>query len=279
MAEFKVIPGPLTGRENVKNAVCINTSQIYDSCRSKECVKDLRVYLTACGQALLDRAVSVRAKKCDILCCQLDVEQVPFNKGFYSVDTKYFLKCSFDVFYGCGTPQTIEGVSVYSKRAILFGSEGSARIYSSTFKADDYDEQSMLKTNMPKAVIEVVDPIALSCRVSSCNESCANGEVDITNLSSNISRSFNDDIVDSNGGNKLYVTVGIFSILRLERDTQLLIPAYDFYIPQKECTCGNEEDPCSFFNRITFPSDEFSPPQIYQTDIPSPCDKKCDCAK
>lgn len=276
MAECKVIPGPLSGRENVKNAVCINTPQVYDSCRSKECVKDLRVYLTSCGQALLDRAVSVRAKKCDILCCQLDVEQVPFNKGFYSIDTKFFLKCAFDVFYGCGNPQTVEGLAVYGKRAILFGSEGSARIYSSSFRADDYDEQSMMKTNMPRAVIEVVDPIALSCKVSQANECPVEAEVDITGISSNICRCFNDDIVDSNSGNRLYITVGLFSILRLERDTQLLVPSYDFYIPQKECACKNEEDPCCFFDRIAFPSDEFTPPQIYQTD--TPCgERKCDC--
>lgn len=278
MAEFKVMPGPLSGRECLKNAVCINTPQIYDSCRSKDCASDLRVYLSSCGQSLIDRAVSVRPKKTDIMCCQLDVEAVPFNKGFYSVDVKYFLKSSFDVFYGCGTPQTIEGVSVCSKRTILYGSEGSARIYSSDYKADEYDEQMAMKTNLPRAVIEVVDPIALSCRIDS--DSDRGSDVDVAALSNNIGRMFGGDLVDSNGGNKLYVTVGIFSILRLERDTQLLIPSYDFYIPKKECTCGDEEDPCTFFNRISFPSDEFAPPQIYNRDAQLPCEiNNCDCSR
>ena len=38
-----------------------------------------------------------------------------------------------------------------------------------------------------------------------------------------------------------YVTLGQFSIVRLERDTQLLIPAYDYCLPEKECTCGNDD--------------------------------------
>ena len=280
MADFKVLPGPLTGRECLKNAVCINTSQIYDSCRSKECIDDLRVYLTSCGQAVLDRAVSVRAKKCEILCAQLDVEQVPFNKGFYSIDTKFFFRCLFDVFYGCGNPQTVEGVACYGKRTILFGSEGSAKIYSSTYKVDDYDTQMMKKTNLPKAVIEVVDPIALSCRVADPCEKLCNGEMDITGLGRNICQCFGDELVDGEGRNKLYITIGLFSVLRLERDAQLLIPSYDFYLPQKECCCDAEEDPCDFFKRISFPAEEFSPPQIYQMKPESPCEiNKCECSK
>ena len=35
---------------------------------------------------------------------------------------------------------------------------------------------------------------------------------------------------------RLYVTLGQFSIIRMERDTQLLIPAYDYCLPEKECS-------------------------------------------
>ncbi len=280
MAEFKVIPGPLTGHECLKNAVCINTSQIYDSCRSKECVDDLRVYLTSCGQAILDRAVSIRAKKCEIIHTQLDVEQVPFNKGFYSVDVKFFFKCSFDAFCGCSGPQPIEGIACYSKRTILFGSEGNAKIFSSNCKTDDLDDKLLCRSNLPKAVIEVVDPIALSCRVADPCDRCCNGEMDINGLGNGFCRLFGDEFVDGAGKNKLYITVGLFSVLRLERDAQLLIPSYDYYLPQKECCCGKEEDPCDFFGRISFPAEEFTPPQIYQLKQDEPCRiKNCDCSK
>ena len=53
------------------------------------------------------------------------------------------------------------------------------------------------------------------------------------------------------------------SLVRLERDTQLLIPAYDYCLPEKECACqGAEcgEDPCEIFRKVQFPVDEFFPP-------------------
>jgi hypothetical protein len=39
---------------------CIETGKIYDSCRDKECIENLRVYLTEAGQCLVDRAISVK---------------------------------------------------------------------------------------------------------------------------------------------------------------------------------------------------------------------------
>ena len=173
MADSRVLPGPLTGCECLKNAVCINTNQIYDSCKDKDCAEDLRVYLTACGQAILDRAVSVRTRKCEILCCFIDIEQVPFNKGFYTVNVKFFFKCYFDAFFGCGNPQIIEGIASFDKRVILFGSESTAKIFTSKTSIDDFDPHCVHKTKMPQAVVEVVDPIALSCKVvDPCDRCC-----------------------------------------------------------------------------------------------------------
>ena len=67
-------------------------------------------------------------------------------------------------------------------------------------------------------------------------------------------------------GKKLYVTLGQFSIIRLERDTQLLIPAYDYCMPDKACQGSTEDDPCSMFSRIHFPIDEFFPPDCVTPD-------------
>lgn len=33
MAENKVLPGPVCGNPSFKEAVCVNTDKIYDSCR------------------------------------------------------------------------------------------------------------------------------------------------------------------------------------------------------------------------------------------------------
>ena len=56
-----------------------------------------------------------------------------------------------------------------------------------------------------------------------------------------------------------------FSIIRLERDTQLTIPAYDYLVPDKECPGNNDDDdPCALFGRIPFPSEEFFPPDVVE---------------
>ena len=58
---------------------------------------------------------------------------------------------------------------------------------------------------------------------------------------------------------RLYVTLGQFSLIRLERDTQLLIPVYDYCMPNKECT-PTSENPCDLFHKMSFPVNEFFPP-------------------
>lgn len=74
------------------------------------------------------------------------------------------------------------------------------------------------------------------------------------------------------------MTLGQFSIVRLERDTQLLVPVYDYCMPEKECSCGNSnEDPCCIFRNISFPVGEFFPPNTVQ--MPEDYETaKCCCA-
>ena len=47
-------------------------------------------------------------------------------------------------------------------------------------------------------------------------------------------------------------------------DTQLLIPVYDYCIPQAECSCGDQEDPCGLFRNVAFPIGEFFPPSTLE---------------
>ena len=51
MAEKVCCPGPIGGNNGnnaggFREAVCVHTKKVYDSCRSKECLRDIRVYLT-----------------------------------------------------------------------------------------------------------------------------------------------------------------------------------------------------------------------------------------
>ena len=57
----KVMPGPVSDTANIREAVCVHTKKIMDACRDKDCVEDLRVYLTQSSQCAIDRASCVKA--------------------------------------------------------------------------------------------------------------------------------------------------------------------------------------------------------------------------
>ena len=72
---------------------------------------------------------------------------------------------------------------------------------------------------------------------------------------------FDEELVLSGDRRRMFVTLGQFSIVRLERDVQLIVPVVDYSIPCKECCDipGSAEDPCEMFSRIPFPTTQFSP--------------------
>ncbi len=261
------------------NGVCVQTDKIYDSCRDKECIENMRVYLTEAGQQILDRAINVKLRKAEIIWVYSDVEPVPFNNGYFTIDLKFFFKVTLDVFCGVGQPTCIEGLATYDKKVILFGSEGNAKVFSSKFKLDEVDTQLWQKTNLPKAQIETVDPIALAARLVDGKEccDCCCGETDVNSLPESICRVFDDLIVDC-GSKKVYITLGLFTITRIMRKVQLIIPVIDFCIPDNECIASTDNNPCELFEKLRFPVDEFFPPERCHFDNLDAAEKiKCCC--
>ena len=157
--------GSVSDTNGIREAVCIHTRKIFDSCRDKDCVEDLRFYPAAGAQAVIDRAVSLKAGKAELLYAYIDVEPVGFNRGFFTVDVRYFYRVTADAFVGAARPVTITGLVVFDKRAILFGSEGSAKVFSSNMTASSLDGQNLPGTNLPIAVVEAVDPLILGIKM------------------------------------------------------------------------------------------------------------------
>lgn len=258
------------------DSVCIHVNKIYDQCRDKDCLTDLRVYLTSCGQEMVNNATSVKVRKAEILWIYSDIEAVQFNRGFYSVDLRYFFKITLDVYMGVGKPCRAEGLATFDKKVILFGSEGSTKVFSSSMVSGGMDALGRQKTNMPIATVEVVEPIALSARLTEPDDNCCSCccEADLSTVPQDICAAFEDSIAFGGENKKVFVSLGIFSIVRLERSVQLLVPSYDFCIPQKECVTATDESPCDLFERIEFPIDEFFPP-VREDDCC--CKTTCGC--
>lgn len=262
-----------------KHTVCIHTRKIFDSCKDKDCIEDLRFYPTQCGQEILNRALSVKGCKAELLYTYIDVEPVCFNRGYYTVDLRFFYRVTLNAYCSHPRPVEVEGLCVFDKRVVLFGSEGSAKIFSSRMKVDGLDRQLMEKNNCPIAVVEAVDPIVLDAKLverCDCRRCC---DCEICEIPQCVCQCFDSDLTMGNDNRIAFVTLGQFSLVRLERDTQLCIPVIDYCMPEKDCSGGcNPEDPCELFSNICFPMGEFFPPSC----IEKPRDyegAKCYCNK
>lgn len=248
----------------IKEAVCIDVGRVYDSCADKDCLEDLRVYFTDSAQCIIDRATNVRCRGAEVLNAFIEIERVPFNRGFYSVDITYYFKVCLDVFSGrTNAPTMVDGLATFSKKCILYGSEGNVKVFSSEFTSGDIDDQLDIVNTNPRAKVQTVDPVCLDaklCRVCDCCNagSCGN----TSRIPRSVCRYFDGafDSYEQEAEKAVTVTLGIFTIVQLERDVQMLVPAYDFCIPSKECNCETD-NPCDAFRKIQFPVDEFFPPK------------------
>ena len=92
----------------IREAVCVHTGKITDSCLAKDCIEDLRVYLTVDSQQTLDCAASAKARYVELLFTQVQVEPVPYSSGYFTVDVTFYYRVIADV--RCGVLQAAGSV-------------------------------------------------------------------------------------------------------------------------------------------------------------------------
>ncbi len=254
-----VLPGPVENEEFCRfKKVNIHTMKITDACKDKDCIEDLRVYMTQSSQAVVDCAFSIRPGSAELIYADVNVDEISFNRGYYTVDVTYFY-CVVGETFPDGTK--VKGLAVFDKRAILYGGEGSVKSFSSRgFVGGNH-------VGDPLAVVEAVDPIVLNMRIVDSGYDSGDGE--IRNIPDFIRGAIGEDLVFSDQCKRVYATLGQFSMIRLERDTQLTLDDVEYFIPNKDCVCSSDEDPCTMFSRVGFPTEEFYPP-----DIVSDCGNK-----
>ena len=248
------------GRENV----CIDTLRVLDSCRDRDCYENARVYLTPFGQEIIERTQTVRAICAEILGTYIGVDAIPFNRGFYQVTIRFYVRIHFEACIGIGRAQEFDGLAVLDKKVVLYGGEGSVSIFKSTPGNGFCDcPEGAMSTNTPMGVVEAVDPVILGVRVveSCCTCNCC---CDLTSdVPQSIVGCFNGGLTNNGAQSILTVSLGIFSVVRLERPAQYLVQASDYTVPDKECIAAEEDDPCSLFRSMAFPANEFSPTRCH----------------
>ena len=277
MQENRNAPFSLTG--DGRGTVCINTSRVLDACRDRDCFEQTRVYLTTSGQEILANTTNIRTKSAKILSAYVNVEEVPFNNGFYQISVRYYIELKFEACLGVGRSQTIKGLAVLEKDVVLYGGEGRALTFTSTNSGSYCDICTANRgTNDPVAVVEAIEPIILATKVSECGLPCPCSEA--IDFPDTIRDMFGcDDLVVQTTGPRIYVSFGIFSVILLQRPTQLLIQATDYSVPDKECSPrGNDDDPCALFRSIAFPTSQFRGTEGRQDVTPPSRPGNCGCS-
>ncbi|MBE6550787.1 MAG: hypothetical protein E7665_01495 [Ruminococcaceae bacterium] len=243
---------------------CIDTYRIYDSCRTQECIEDLRVLVTDADQETLNNASAVRVRSCKILWTQISTEEMPFNKGYFQIDIRYYFYITLDCCLGFGNSREVQGLAIYDKTVILFGGEGNVSVFQSDIyrqfcSAPDLGGMNVT-ANLPRAVVEVAEPVVLSLNMT---ETCAEptpfsrGEPIPESICACFGGSFFTDCVRTKN---VFVTIGVFSVVRIERPSQIVIPACEVCIPDKTCDSSSAySDPCTLFRSMSFPIEEFYP--------------------
>lgn len=140
---------------DLRQCMSIHTRKITDSCRDKDCIEDLRVYLTTGSQNILDSAANVRVRSAELLSTYIDVEPVAFDRSHYCIDVTFYYRVLADAVIGTNRPSTLYGLAVFTKRAVLCGEDSRAHIFRSDTRMGQFDGISSVSANRPTAVVEV----------------------------------------------------------------------------------------------------------------------------
>ena len=116
-------------------------------------------------QPVVDASANVRVRDVDVISVYIDMQPIPFNRGYYSIDLTFFFDVSLELYGGATVGcERVSGISIFNKKVILYGSEGNVKMFTSESCRDEADLQG--NKVLPKATVQVAQPVALSAKLS-----------------------------------------------------------------------------------------------------------------
>jgi hypothetical protein len=227
-----------------KEAVCVDVMRVFDSCSSQECLEDLEFSFDCENQNTINAASYIKSKCITVSGVNFAIAPVPFNPGFYTVDVTYNFRAEIEAYSGDNKPPIIVyGKASFSKKVVLYGSVGNTQ----RFVSGEESQPSVISQTSgcsqccpigtpPTAAVTIVEPMCLDAKL----------------------------VTVSAVSKKVLITIGIFAIVQLERPVSLMVPSFDYCVPEKECST-NSDSPCELFDKIKFPTNEFFPQGLDDT--------------
>ncbi|MBR2086281.1 MAG: hypothetical protein IJ906_03955 [Oscillospiraceae bacterium] len=242
----------LKTRQQTGDAVPVKVNRVFDSCSDRDCISNVPVVLDAGELPANIQLVKCKCVRVQNVCMR--IEPVPFNRGFYNIDLTFTFRVELLCYtHACDTPTVMEGTLYTSKSSILFGSESNTQTFYSNGCQTGTVDACCDVVNLPTCNVQVVPPLALETKIGTICRPVQPGQTD--QIPPTI--------------RTVVMTLGLFSVIELTRPVTLLLPTYDYTIPTKECTVDTET-PCAVFDKMRFPTEEFSPASLNAAD-PSGC--------
>ncbi|MCC8136112.1 MAG: hypothetical protein LIO40_05520 [Ruminococcus sp.] len=234
------------------DGVPIKVNRIFDSCSDRDCLSDIPIVLD-CGE--LPGSVNlVKAKCVRVTDICINIEPIPFNKGFFTIDLTYTFRVDLLAYdKACDPPALLTGTAYASKSCVLYGSESAVKTFFSDGSSSGSTNCCCDTINLPTVSVSVVEPVALETKIGMV---CRNADAQSP---------------ENSGCRRIrsvIVTLGIFSVVELTRPVTIMVPTYEYTIPKKEC-CTDTDSPCEVFEKIKFPEEEFSPATLINPDCSS----------
>lgn len=245
--------------------VCISVNRVFDSARDKDCLEDIKVQFTDTAQDVIDHATAVRTKSADVISTSITVEEIPFNRGFYHVTVRYYFCIKLEACVCNGKAIEVEGIAAYDKKIILFGSEKEVSVFRSDPANNDFCAvpeclNCDTGSSLPTVAVEVAHPVSLDTKLIERCRPFGHCFMTCDRIPEALQQRFNGCFKEGIGTQSVYVSLGVFSVIRMERSVQLMLPAAQLTLPERDSTpAANGSDPCSVFEKMCFPCDSFMP--------------------
>ncbi len=236
--------------------VPIKAERVFDSCSDKDCITNVQVMLEN-GEELPTHCTLVKTRCVTIDSICINVEPIPFHRGYYSVDLTYTFGIELLCYdRACDAPTVMHGYATAAKSVILYGSESNTKTFSSNGTHIGETNRCCDVVNLPTAVCQCVDPIALETKIVNL---CQNQE------ESGCCRK-----------RAVVLTLGVFSVVELTRPVTMMVSAMPYTVPSKSCS-GETDSPCEIFSRISFPTEQFLPQTADVFGTETTAENSCSC--
>jgi hypothetical protein len=240
MAESRAVRSNCGGQTAQGRAAKILARQVLDARRSRDCLEDLQIVFNEDAQAYIQGCASIRAVDATVEDVNFIIQSVPLNDGCYTVDCNFIIRVRCNVFLsGSDEPIELTGRTSFLKRSVLFGGCGGIQ----TFSSDGSSSQ-----DLPIATVQVSEPVVLQIFITDDSNGDTTGQPD------------SSPSQNTRNNRAVFATIGVFSVISLERNIQLTIPVLRAGAPLREFPPEDfNEDPCQLFRRTAFPTFKFCP--------------------